>query len=158
MSSTGSGGSGTDPGGRLKIALYGEVNMNLLDGSSVWVQSMAKMLTSLPEVEVTLLLRCAEERQVLTGPLHAHPRIELVDPGQGPSPRRRLSASEAVDALEALDAERHFDIVFLRGADVTEEACGRSDFRGRLWIYHLSESRPGAEADQLRRVAGCADP
>ena len=34
----------------MRIALYGEVNMNLLDGSSVWVQSMAQMLTSLPEV------------------------------------------------------------------------------------------------------------
>jgi glycosyltransferase involved in cell wall biosynthesis len=141
----------------LKIALYGEVNMNLLDGSSVWVQSMAQMLTSLPGVEVTLLLRCAEERQVLTGPLHHHPRVELVDPGLGPDPRPRLSQSEAVDVLLALDAERHFDVVLLRGANVTEEACRRSAFPGRLWVYHLSESRPGAEADQLRRIAGCAD-
>jgi glycosyltransferase involved in cell wall biosynthesis len=141
----------------LKVALYAEVNMNLLDGSSVWLQSMAQMLASLPEVEVTLLLRVPEERDVLTGPLHAHPRIALVDPGSGPDPLPRLSPEEAVDALEALDAERHFDIVLLRGADVTAEACGRSEFRGRLWIYHLSESRPGAEADQLRRVAACAD-
>jgi glycosyltransferase involved in cell wall biosynthesis len=141
----------------MRIGLYGEVNMNLIDGSSVWVQSMAQMLTSLPEVEVTLLLRCAEERQVLTGPLHAHPRIELVDPGIGPQPRRRLSPAEAVDALEALDSERHFDVVLLRGATVTDEACSRGAFPGRLWIYHLSESRPGAEAESLRRVAGCAD-
>lgn len=141
----------------MRVALYGEVNMNLLDGSSVWVQSMALMLTSLPQVEVTLLLRCAEERQVLTEPLHEHPRIELVDPGAGPTPRKRLSPQEAVDELEALDAEHHFDVVLLRGAAVTEEACQRSAFPGRLWIYHLSESRPGAEAEQLRRVAGCAD-
>jgi glycosyltransferase involved in cell wall biosynthesis len=141
----------------MRIALYGEVNMNLLDGSSVWVQSMAQMLTSLPEAEVTLLLRCAEERQVLTAPLDSHPRIELIDPGAGPQPRRRLSPAEAVDALEALDAERHFDIVFLRGAAVSAEACGRSAFAGRLWVYHLSESRPGAEAEELRRVAACAD-
>jgi glycosyltransferase involved in cell wall biosynthesis len=146
-----------DRGGAVKIALYGEVNMNLIDGSSVWLQSMAQMLTSLPEVEVTLLLRFAEERQVLTGPLHPHPRIELIDPGSGPNPRGRLSPSEAVDALEALDAERHFDIVLLRGAKVTADACGRSDFHGRLWVYHLSESQPGAEAEQLRRVAACAD-
>ena len=58
----------------MRIALYGEVNLNLLDGSSVWVQSMAQMLTSLPEVEVTLLLRFPEERQILTSPLHEHPQ------------------------------------------------------------------------------------
>jgi glycosyltransferase involved in cell wall biosynthesis len=148
---------GPDRNGTVRVALYGEVNMNLLDGSSVWVQSMAQMLTSLPGVELTLLLRCAEERQVLTGPLHAHPRIELIDPGTGPNPRRRLTPAEAVDELEALDAERHFDVVLLRGAGVTTEVCGRSDFHGRLWVYHLSESRPGAEAEELRQVAGCAD-
>lgn len=140
----------------LKIALYGEVNMNLLDGSSVWVQSMAQMLTSLPGVEVTLLLRCSEERQVLTGPLHAHPGVELIDPGLAPDPRSRLSPAEAVDALEALDADRHFDVVLLRGANITEEVCQRGAFPGRLWVYHLSESRPGAEAEQLRRIAACA--
>ena len=141
----------------MRVGLYGEVNMNLIDGSSVWVQSMAQMLTSLPEVEVTLLLRCAEERQVLTGPLHAHPRIELIDPGAQPKPQRRLSPAEALDALEELDAERHFDVVLLRGVEITAEACSRSAFPGRLWVYHLSESRPGAEADRLRGVAACAD-
>jgi glycosyltransferase involved in cell wall biosynthesis len=141
----------------LRVALYGEVNLNLLDGSSVWVQSMALMLTSVPGVQVTLLLRCAEERQVLTGPLHSHPRVELIDPGLAPEPKKRLSPADAVDALEALDADRHFDVVLLRGANVTEEVCARQTFRGRLWIYHLSESRPGAEAEQLRRVAACAD-
>ena len=149
--------SGVERDRPLKIALYGEVNMNLLDGSSVWVQSMAQMLSSLPEVEVTLLLRCPEERPVLTGPLHAHPRVELIDPGADPNPPPRLSPAAAVDVLEALDAERDFDVVLLRGANVTEEACRRSAFPGRLWIYHLSESRPGAEAEQLRRIAGCAD-
>src|SRR5919108_5933018 len=112
----------------MRVALYGEVNLNLLDGSSVWVQSMAQMLTSLPGVEVTLLLRCAEERQVLTGPLHSHDRVELIDPGTGPEPRARLNPAEAVDALQALDAERHFDVVLLRGANVTDEACRRSAF------------------------------
>jgi glycosyltransferase involved in cell wall biosynthesis len=149
--------SGVEQDRPLKIALYGEVNLNLLDGSSVWVQSMAQMLTSLSRVEVTLLLRCPEERPVLTGPLHANPRVELIDPGATPDPPPRLSSVEAVDVLEELDAERHFDIVLLRGTNVTEAACRRSAFRGRLWVYHLSESRPGAEADQLRRIAACAD-
>ncbi len=141
----------------MRIALYGEVNLNLLDGSSVWVQSMAQMLTSLPEVEVTLLLRFPEERQILTSPLHEHPRIQLIDPAAAPESPGRLSAAHAVDALERLDAERSFDIVLLRGAEVTAEACRRSAFPGRLWVYHLSESRPGAEAEHLRRVAACSD-
>ncbi len=140
--------SGVVGGGPVKVALYGEVNMNLIDGSSVWVQSMAQMLTSLPWVEVTLLLRYPEERHVLTAPLRSHPRIELVDPG-----RAQLSPVNAMDDLERIDAERHFDIVLLRGERVTAEASRRDAFHGRLWVYHLSESRPGSEADHLRQIA-----
>ena len=56
--------------------------MNLIDGSSVWVQSVSQTLTEIPGVELTLLLRTHEQRDVLTAPLHANPRIELVDPDQ----------------------------------------------------------------------------
>ena len=54
--------------------------MNLIDGSSVWLQAVAQTLTSLPWVEVTLPLRVGEKRDVLTAALRDHPRIELLDP------------------------------------------------------------------------------
>src|SRR5688500_1548010 len=139
----------------LRIALYGEIDMNLIDGSSVWLQSVAQMLTTLPSVEVTLLLRRPEERDLLTAPLRDHPRIELVEPGG----RRRSGALDpagAVDALEALESESEFDLVLLRGAAVSEEACRRGAFAGRLWAYYLpplDAPRPGDELDHLGLLA-----
>ena len=98
----------------VRICLYAEVNMNLIDGSSVWVQSVAQMLTTLSWVDVTLLLRSGEERDVLTAPLRDHPRIELVEP-DSLGHRGPLGPAEAVDCLLSLDSQHEFDLVLLRG-------------------------------------------
>ena len=157
----------------VRVALYGEVNMNLIDGSSVWVQSVAQMLTTLPWVRVTLLLRTAEERDgadgwfrrivedrtaeerdVLTAPLRTHPRIELVEPDSlghgGP-----LGPAEAIDCLQSLDAQQGFDLVLLRGRAVSEQICGTDSFAGRLWVYYLPphDYEPGGEVEHLRLIA-----
>ena len=54
--------------------------MNQIDGSLIWVQSVAQMLTTLPWVNVSVLLRSVEKRDLLTSPLREHPRIELIEP------------------------------------------------------------------------------
>lgn len=140
--------------GPIRFALYAEVNMNLIDGSSVWVQSVSQTLTEIPGVEVTLLLRAPEQRDVLTAPLHANPRLELIDPGQL-GHTKPLGSESALDSLEDLDAERSFDVVLLRGAAICAEAARRRAFSGRLWCYYLTphDFRPGQEVDQLRLIA-----
>jgi glycosyltransferase involved in cell wall biosynthesis len=142
---------------RLRLALYAEVNMNLIDGSSVWVQSVGQTLTRIPGVEVTLLLRASEQRDILTAPLHADGRIELVPPDQL-GYETPLDTEEALDALERLDQERGFDFVFLRGAGICAEAARRGAFPGRLWSYYLTphDFEPGQEVDQLRLIASAS--
>jgi glycosyltransferase involved in cell wall biosynthesis len=142
---------------RLRLALYAEVNMNLIDGSSVWVQSVGQTLTRIPGVEVTLLLRVPEERDVLTAPLHANGRIELVSPDQL-GYETPLDVAEALAALERLDQERGFDFVLLRGAAICAEAARREAFPGRLWSYYLTphDFEPGQEVDQLRLIASAS--
>jgi glycosyltransferase involved in cell wall biosynthesis len=143
---------------RLRLALYAEVNMNLIDGSSVWVQSVAQTLTQIDGVEVTLLLRVAEQRDVLTAPLRNNGQVELVHPDQlgYESP---LDAEEALDALERLDEERGFDHVLLRGAAICAAAARRRPFPGRMWCYYLTPHafEPGQEIDQLRLIAPASE-
>jgi glycosyltransferase involved in cell wall biosynthesis len=141
----------------IRFALYAEVNMNLIDGSSVWVQSVGETLTRIPGVEVTLLLRALEERDVLTAPLRANGRVELVPPIQF-GDEHSLNTEAALDALERLDEEREFDFVFLRGAAICAEAARRGAFPGRLWCYYLTphDFEPGQEIDQLRLIASAS--
>jgi glycosyltransferase involved in cell wall biosynthesis len=138
----------------LRIALYGEINMNLIDGSSVWLQSLAQTLTCMEGAEVTALLRFPEERDVLTEPLRAAPRIEVIDP-RSLGYTDPLSPSQAVDALERLHAERRFDLLLLRGPNVSEEACERPALAGRLWLYYLPshDGSPEQTRERLRTLA-----
>jgi glycosyltransferase involved in cell wall biosynthesis len=147
-----------EQGRPIRFGLYAEVNMNLIDGSSVWVQSVSQTLTRIPGVEVTLLLRAADERDVLTAPLRANPRIELVDPGES-GHEKPLDVETALDELERLDEERAFDVVLLRGAGICARAVERDAFRGRLWCYYLTPHyfEPGQEVDQLRLIASASE-
>ena len=133
-----------------RIAVYGEIDPNLVDGSSVWLQSVCEVLASLEEIEVTLLLRRPLDpgRRFLLDTLAANDRVELLDaarPGL-------LAPAEALDLLEALDRERgRFDLVLLRGQAVLTEAAGREAFDGRLWSYAMTGR--GMPDETLRALA-----
>jgi glycosyltransferase involved in cell wall biosynthesis len=142
----------------LRIAVYGEINMNLIDGSSVWLQSLAQTLTCVDDTEVTVLLSFPEEREVLINQLRSSARIEVVEPRDighvGP-----LDASQALSGLERLDLDRRFDLLLLRGSRICEEACERPALAGRLWLYFLPSYAGRAEetAARLRTMAPRAD-
>jgi glycosyltransferase involved in cell wall biosynthesis len=103
---------------------------------------------------VTVLLRAPEQRDVLTAPLHASDRIELVPPGHF-GHENRMDVEEALEALQRLDEEREFDVVFLRGAGICAKAARRRPFPGRMWCYYLTphDFETGQEIDQLRLIA-----
>jgi glycosyltransferase involved in cell wall biosynthesis len=143
---------------RIRFGLYAEVNMNLIDGSSVWVQSVAQTLASIPGVEVTVLLRAPEQRDVLTAPLHANDRIDLIHPDNFDIDKP-LEPEVALEALQELDREREFDHVLLRGAAICAAAARRRPFPGRMWCYYLTphDFEPGDEIDQIRLLAPAAE-
>jgi len=119
-----------------RIAVYGEVDPNLVDGSSVWLQSVCQVLGSLDGVKVTLLLRrpLQPERRFLLDALVEDDAVELVDAGRP----GLLGPGEALDLLEQLDRERNFDLVVLRGQAVLAEVAARDAFDGRLWSYAMT--------------------
>jgi glycosyltransferase involved in cell wall biosynthesis/predicted O-methyltransferase YrrM len=133
-----------------RIAVYGEIDPNLVDGSSIWLQSVCQVLASLDGVEVTLLLRrpLEAERRFLLAELDTEESVELVDAGRP----GLLAPAEALDLLEVLDRERGgFDLVLLRGQAVLTEAAGREEFDGRLWSYAMTGR--GMPDETLRALA-----
>lgn len=121
---------------RCRVAVYGEVDPNLIDGSSIWLQSVCQVLASLDGVEVTLLLRrpLDPERRFLLAELEADGGVELLDAGRP----GLLSPAEALDLLEDLDRDRPFELVLLRGQALLAEVAFRQAFDGRLWSYAMT--------------------
>jgi glycosyltransferase involved in cell wall biosynthesis len=117
-----------------RIAVYGDVNLNIMDGSAIWAASLAEVLAGIEDVRVTLILKARIHRtQVITRLLDMAPAVQLIEPEI--PPRIGLTPAEAIARLVALDAKTSFHGIILRGLDVCHTAAQEAALRGRLWAY-----------------------
>lgn len=122
----------------LRALVYGDVDLNVIDGSSIWAQSMTQGLAA-AGCEVTLLLKAPVRTDRLTAPLTDVPGVSLVRPYEdrlledlGP---RGLTPEQAVELMTRLDGEHGFDLVVVRGRRLAGLAAHEPALAGRLWTY-----------------------
>ena len=143
----------------IRIALYGDVNLNIIDGSAIWLVSLAETLHAGPRVDLTVLLKAPEQRSSVTAPLHRLEKARLVT---APGAAGPLKPAQALDALESLDAEQRFDLFVVRGYALSREAARRPKLRGRLWTYltdipQQAWAATAEDLDALTRIAEASD-
>ncbi|MBW2734701.1 MAG: glycosyltransferase [Deltaproteobacteria bacterium] len=122
----------------VRIAIYGDVDLNIIDGSAIWLQSIASVLARQPRNHVTVVLKAAEVRDILTRPLRDIPGVQVVNPiDEGMFDGPQLSRNQALDVLETLDSEQRFDAFVFRGFHLCCSAARRKrrNFEGRMWPY-----------------------
>jgi glycosyltransferase involved in cell wall biosynthesis len=143
---------------RPRALVYGDVDLNLIDGSAIWAQAMVQALAR-AGCAVTLVLKAPVRTGRLVDPLEALPEVTvrrphdegLAEPGRGISPR------EAVKTLTTIDAERPYDLVVVRGRRLAH-LLAHSPLKGRLWTYLTDVPQSAAEFDgasrgELKRIA-----
>ena len=132
--------------GSLRLAVYADVNLNIIDGSSIWTVTLAEALAGLEHAEVFLFLKSQEKRDLLTGPLRKFSNVTIISPTEADGiVGGRLSPEAALDKVEAMDRQLAFDAIFLRRFALCEKASLRSSFRGRLWTYVTDIPRKSEE-------------
>ncbi|MFI6574522.1 glycosyltransferase [Nocardiopsis sp. NPDC050513] len=121
-----------------RALLYGDVDLNIIDGSAIWAQSMAQALAA-AGCEVTLLLKAPVRTDRLTAPLTEVPGVRLLRPYEdkllpdlGP---RGLTPEQAVALITRQDERRRFDLVVVRGRRLAGLAAQEESLAGRLWTY-----------------------
>jgi len=148
-----------------RALVYGDIDLNLIDGSAIWLQSVTQALAR-AGCAVTLVLKAPVRTSRLIAPLLAEPGItvrrpfeeRLVEGLEGSGPLRPAAATEL---LARLDAEQHYDLVVLRGRALTAAAARSVAFIGRLWPYltDVPQSVPGltpGTAAELEMIANAA--
>jgi glycosyltransferase involved in cell wall biosynthesis len=134
---------GTPP--TIQVGFYAPANLNTMDGSAIWVESAVQTLHIDPRLRVTVLLKAAERRSIITDTIRGLERVTVVP---RPADSAPLDAVGAVDRLEELDREDRFDIVIARSFEVCLEVAMRRAFGGRLWAaYVLEPERDSASPD-----------
>ncbi len=124
--------------GTHRALVYGDIDMNLIDGSAIWMQSMAQAL-SRAGCAVTLVLKSPVRTPRLLDPLLADPRVVVRRPFeeglQGSLTGTGMSPVQASRLLAILDAECRHDLVVLRGRRTAFQVAADGGFDGRLWTY-----------------------
>ncbi|MFM9134928.1 MAG: glycosyltransferase [bacterium] len=119
----------------IRALVYGDVNLNILDGSAIWVQSMAEALSRCG-VRTRVLLKAPIETPRLVDPLRAMPHVTVVDPFvEGRAEAQPLPVPKAVNLLTTLDREEHADLIVVRGLRFVAGAARNEALAGRLWTY-----------------------
>lgn len=132
----------------MKVTILAEQNFNLIDGSTIWLLNVCKLMARLPDLEVTLLLSHPLRTPILAQELPACVRI--VDPdalaaqtGMGLVQLDATNLTRALRAWENVDgaAARYF----VRGESYLSALLGDPGFVTRIVGY-----APGAIPDIAR--------
>jgi len=147
--------------GQLSALVYGDIDLNLIDGSAIWVQSMVQALAR-AGCAVTLVLKSPVRTDRLIAPLLAEPGVTIRRPhaehlisGLGST---SLSADRAAQVIAALDQEHRHDLVVLRGRRMVSQVVADGGFAGRLWSYltDIPQSVAGMTEEKAAELADIA--
>jgi len=122
----------------MRIAVLAEQNFNLIDGSTIWLLNVCKLLALQPDFDTELLLTHPLNDRVLADELPDSIRVSdaaalLQAAGIGDD---RLQPETLIDTLSAHEqAAGRFDRLFVRGAGYLEQLLAAPEFQHRVVAY-----------------------
>ncbi|MBT1090642.1 glycosyltransferase [Streptomyces sp. Tu102] len=138
----------------LRALVYGDVDLNLIDGSAVWAQSTVQAL-SRAGCDSRLVLKAPVRTGRLTDPLAELPRVGLVSPHEErllPGlADRPMSPVQASQVLARLDEDEPCDLLVLRGRRLVTRIVADGLFDGRIWAYLTDIPQSAAEMTEAAR-------
>ncbi len=141
----------------MRALVYGDVDLNIIDGSAIWAQAMVQALRE-AGVEVTLVLKAPVRTGRLVDPLEKLPGVTVHRRPAGAT--TSLTVEEAARLLTELDAAEPYDLAVVRGRRLAVRMTG-SPLAGRLWTYLTDVPQNAAELtgpirSELAAVAGAS--
>lgn len=117
------------------ILLYGDIDMNVIDGSSIWLASIAEVLSECG-FDIHFLLKYNISRSILIENLKGREDVIFIEPKKFDIYNRGLTPIESANIIEVLDGiYGGYDKIILRGMKVSTVCSGRSSLWNRIWTY-----------------------
>lgn len=125
-----------------RVLLYADLDVSMIDGSSIWLVSAAEVLARAGCTVTLLLHRPSPDRRLLR-PLETIAGVEVLDPMACPdlavphlrSGGRAMNLEDAASAVESLANSREVDAVLVRGSACVRRLAQVPALRGKLWSY-----------------------
>ena len=151
----------------MRVLLYGDIDLNLIDGSAIWLTSIAEVLARCG-VDVVLLRRTPLTRDVLVRDLNRHPAVTVIDPwdparaglldvlSREARARRRLQALDAAALIDAVQNATAIDLFLIRGVETAARLDEQAQVGRRLWVY-VTDPRQYGSGEPRQRLGALYD-
>lgn len=104
-----------------RILIYGDVDLNVIDGSSVWLVNLAKLLSMDEEVIVDILLKKRIRRTVLVSQLQRKERVHLLYAKDYIDSISEVNVHNVVRMIKRIDALACYSCIIIRGKMIAKE-------------------------------------
>lgn len=128
---------------RTRMLVFGRVDPNLIDGSSVWLSSVSDVFSGIDGLSVDILVRTTMHRDIVLGKVLEKRNVSLLDPWKmewpeevwNPRSMRRLDPQATFDLIRELDRRKPFDIVLIRDNEVLDLLAADESMKRKTWAY-----------------------
>lgn len=120
----------------MKIGLYADINPNLIDGSTIWLQDLSLVIMSVSNVALTVIAREAVNDDTIVAPIRdAGANIEILTDLDTSS---RVDPADTAQALALVAHDTGLDLLIVRGDALIEYLSNKTDmFACPIWAYWL---------------------
>lgn len=133
---------------KINPLIYADIDLNIIDGSSIWVTSILETLAQDQNIFPTVLLKRPINREVLIKPLYKYDNITIINPWSMDftstksrlndiswEKTKRLTVDQAAEIMDVLDEINHYDMFLVRGYSLSQEISKNYAFSKRTWFY-----------------------
>ena len=122
-----------------RVLICGNPDLNYIDGSSIWAQTIALAIAATGDAEVDFLARSTPVRDELYGRLKASDNLTILDGSdhqhwQGGSYTRITPAMMGELAIR-LDRAKPYDVIIVRGLEIATQLMDAPDVLAKCWMY-----------------------
>ncbi len=148
-----------------RVLICANPDLNYIDGSSIWLQTIALASAAAGAAEVEFLAKSTPQRDELFGPLRFVENITILDgsnPGQQIAPRPgRLTLSMMAKEAIRLDQIKNYDVIIVRGLEIVSQLLQTPAVLAKCWVYltdipqTLEDYQPDLRIKMQRIANGC---
>jgi glycosyltransferase involved in cell wall biosynthesis len=146
----------------LRILVYGDIDINIIDGSSIWLTSIIKVLSVNDNIQIDYLLKTPVRNRELISSIENIKNLKIINPYEdGTFTTSKLQVGEAYEYINKLDNISNYDCILSRGFSICEYLARDENLKDKLITYitdfnHDKDNIDQEEVSKLRNVYdGC---
>jgi glycosyltransferase involved in cell wall biosynthesis len=122
-----------------RVLICANPDLNLIDGSSIWSQTIALAVAATGKAKVDFIAKTKPKRKELFRPILKNPNIEIIDGTKrsywSGKKFRRLTLPMMAELAVKLDQKKSYDVIVLRGFDIAQVLLWETATLRKAWIY-----------------------